>query len=1588
MKNFYLKLIFISIISLNMTNVNSQCVSTDEFTTIALSSHNQSESNPYCRDGYYNVLEVNNIGTINLTFNGYYITLTDASNTVLAHGGSSFNYTFTSTGNYRIHFFMSGACDFSPFNLWYYDYLFTCPQVDLVGEVVEDRELNDGSIANSVSLKHSLYNGDKFTGTNGEDYIGSGKVTVTNLPTGLAIGITKTDDATLTVNFTSNASNHANLNDISNLTFTFANTAFTTYQASETVNSNMNNVAVEFIEEHTVGSSGDFSTIAAAIAGADNYDILNLQSETFVETNLVVDKSLRFKGSGAKNTIISGHNDYDAAADRIFTINNNLSVEFLNLTLKNGRKNSGGAAIYCPSFLNLLSLENCIIKDNVGNADEAGSTTTGGAIRAYGGVSIKNCLFDNNIIRHSSGGNAGGAISIFTESQALVENCTFTNNIVYNRDGNGSAGALSLSNNGNNTSTIRNCTFTNNGIDNSGSPGGTGGAMYLNHYNSTTSTIDVQNCIIYGNSAVTGSDFYESKSVTNTSCVFNVNNTIYQSVAFSTEGGINGTNSGNLTSDPLLVNLTDNGGQMNTVAISTGSPAINAGLITNAPATDHRGFNRDGQVDIGAYEYGACGVPTVSSSTAAARCGSGAITLSATPSGGATIKWFTASTGGSAILDDADYDLSGNDLTINNLSTTTAFFAEATMFSCVSASRTSVTATVNTPPTISSPVPASRCGTGSITLSATPSAGAVKWFTTSTLGTAIVDDANYDLSGNDLTIVNLASTTSFYAEADNSGCVSAARTEVIATVNIGGPCYSGGAGTSPDPFLIASKADLKYLSENTGEWTKFFKQIANISFIATDFQSGGDFYNSGSGFNQIGYGLNQFTGTYDGDNYSIDGLTMTRSGQGQVGMFGLVGSGSDLKNIKLTNVSISGNFHVGALIGSQTSGNVTNCSSTGTITGVDYNVGGLIGESNGAITSCYSTASVNTARNCGGLIGRMNAGSVSLSYSTGTVTATGDYVGGLSGTNNGTISSCYSTSNVTGNEVVGGFVGMQSADLTNCYSSGQVTGLGAIDNGGFVGYYNTGTPTSCFWNTETSTFATSGGTGGSSGTGKTTTEMQTEATFTGASWNFTTIWKMDLGCPNNGHPIFLAQSTQARPTISSTTPGSRCGTGTVSLEASGSAGTLSWYAAATGGSPIGSTGSPWTSPSISTSTTYYVETVDGTCASLRSSVLASINDCSSSLDGGSCGKTLATLDETITSTAVTGATNFRYEVRLASNNSFVALSTKGNASNTFRLSWISGNIIKYGTTYNIRVASYVDGSWQTYSSNCTVTTPATKLQDAYCDATLSKIDDLISCYEVTGASNYRYEIRHLASGYYALSVKGNSNTNFRMSWVNGLVSGRTYQVRVSAYVGGSWRAYGATCSVTVPLLTTKLASGSCGTTVTNLDQSLNSITVVGAADYKYRVMDAGTQVGVSARGQGDNLFRLSWLTGTTNNKTYLVYVAVKIDGVWGAYGEACSVTTPAAMVLDDDSDLSKGASEWTQDVELSTFPNPNKGDFTITSSHEGQFQVTNQLGQLIQSHVITKENNYQTRVDGLSSGVYFITGIINDETVTRKVVVQ
>lgn len=86
------------------------------------------------------------------------------------------------------------------------------------------------------------------------------------------------------------------------------------------------------------------------------------------------------------------------------------------------------------------------------------------------------------------------------------------------------------------------------------------------------------------------------------------------------------------------------------------------------------------------------------------------------------------------------------------------------------------TSTTITIPSIISSVAQSRCGEGSVTLTANASAGTIKWYTTPTGGTPIA-------TGNSFTTPSLTQTTTYYIDASEIGCTTGTRTSVNATIN-------------------------------------------------------------------------------------------------------------------------------------------------------------------------------------------------------------------------------------------------------------------------------------------------------------------------------------------------------------------------------------------------------------------------------------------------------------------------------------------------------------------------------------------------------------------------------------------------------------------------------------------------------------------------------------------------------------------------------------------------------------------------------------------------------------------------------------
>ena len=303
----------------------------------------------------------------------------------------------------------------------------------------------------------------------------------------------------------------------------------------------------------------------------------------------------------------------------------------------------------------------------------------------------------------------------------------------------------------------------------------------------------------------------------------------------------------------------------------------------------------------------------------------------------------------------------------------------------------------------------------------------------------------------------------------------------------------GGTGSSTSPYLIGDIYGLEGLGSPSGA---YLTSDANLAVSNLDATMTGA-WNGGLGWTPIGSytgnssGSNTYSGVFNGEGNTINGLTIDSPNSEFAGLFGDTAQGAVVENLNLTNVNIVGEDYVGGLTG-VSNAHVIDCTSSGTVTGYSY-VGGLLGIIGGPVSGSSSSGTVigdASSGDVGGLVGFAQFGSITTSSSTANVltgqgnntydvgglvgyndvtitsssasgTVTGQVsVGGLVGDNAGTISLSNSSANVTGEVGVGGLAGENSGVISQSYANGTVTGNTYI--GGLAGENITGTITQSY----------------------------------------------------------------------------------------------------------------------------------------------------------------------------------------------------------------------------------------------------------------------------------------------------------------------------------------------------------------------------------------------------------------------------------------------------------------------------------------------------------------------------------------------
>lgn len=273
--------------------------------------------------------------------------------------------------------------------------------------------------------------------------------------------------------------------------------------------------------------------------------------------------------------------------------------------------------------------------------------------------------------------------------------------------------------------------------------------------------------------------------------------------------------------------------------------------------------------------------------------------------------------------------------------------------------------------------------------------------------------------------------------------------------------FESGSGTQADPYIIHTADQLR----------KFAKSVtANNDYSGKYIALDSDVDISSMAWEPIGGNECAFNGEFDGQNHSITGMKignfsnpyMITGKNTYVGFFSILNKDAQIKNLRITGISIesegsNGNGIIGSIAGGmkgcEDTGNlhgaiIDNCYVSGSIyhesdNGDNY-VGGIVGwQTKGAVVNCKSDVGVSCYVSdqdkiaaAAGIAGVLDQGLIANSLSIESIGG-GTYeensvipvVSNLVAVNKGTVSSCYASGNLT-SENESKYTGMISGWIT------------------------------------------------------------------------------------------------------------------------------------------------------------------------------------------------------------------------------------------------------------------------------------------------------------------------------------------------------------------------------------------------------------------------------------------------------------------------------------------------------------------------------------------------------------------------------
>lgn len=313
-----------------------------------------------------------------------------------------------------------------------------------------------------------------------------------------------------------------------------------------------------------------------------------------------------------------------------------------------------------------------------------------------------------------------------------------------------------------------------------------------------------------------------------------------------------------------------------------------------------------------------------------------------------------------------------------------------------------------------------------------------------------------------------------------------------------------------DTFTIKTASQLKGFASLVNAGKSFERKTIKLEkdIILNDTTSWQSWNKEADGLSQwipIGRKQTPFSGTFDGQNFSIYGIYLENESSGfYKGFFGFV-KGANVSNLSIKKSYIKAYNSVGALIGAAIDNSViSNCHNYAIVTGKRNCIGGIVGISamDNTLMDCSNHGKVSGLHRTGGIIGS-TLGKIKVynCYNTGEVSGILDDTGGIAGymttreeksmflyKGSFYIINCFNSGIIKGRSSVGGIVGGIGGEdaedndgntivklyFSNLYSSGKIISEYTSLTDGLVGKYEMYSIArgikrygdKCFWNTE------------------------------------------------------------------------------------------------------------------------------------------------------------------------------------------------------------------------------------------------------------------------------------------------------------------------------------------------------------------------------------------------------------------------------------------------------------------------------------------------------------------------------------------